>query len=165
MQAFLERPLVYMICCRRYCRPILGRPHKGVLPQGLVQTFLNYDTGGERALGFDRPTPPGSSSGRYFSKNSVGHLGFTGTSFWMDLEQAVIVILLTNRIHPTRENDKDQELSSRIFMMLSWNPSFSPSGVNHIVDVGIQAEGDNNYQQSVITINFSATNYKQSMTA
>ena len=83
-----------------------GRSHKGVLPQGLVQSFLNYDTGGERALGFDRPTPPGSSSGRYFSKNSVGHLGFTGTSFWMDLEQAIIVILLTNRIHPTRENDK-----------------------------------------------------------
>jgi CubicO group peptidase (beta-lactamase class C family) len=83
-----------------------GRSHKGVLPQGLMQSFLNYDTGGERALGFDRPTSPGSSSGRYFSKNSVGHLGFTGTSFWMDLEQAIIVILLTNRIHPTRENDK-----------------------------------------------------------
>jgi len=83
-----------------------GRSHKGVLPQVLMRTFLNYDMGGERALGFDRPTPPGSSSGRYFNKNSVGHLGFTGTSFWMDLEQAIIVILLTNRIHPTRENDK-----------------------------------------------------------
>jgi CubicO group peptidase (beta-lactamase class C family) len=34
----------------------------------------------------------------------VGHLGFTGTSFWMDLEQSVIVILLTNRVHPSREN-------------------------------------------------------------
>ena len=78
----------------------------GVLPQDLVQRFLNYDKGGERALGFDRPTQPGSSSGRYFSQNSVGHLGFTGTSFWMDLEQAVIVVLLTNRVHPTRENEK-----------------------------------------------------------
>ena len=80
--------------------------YEGVLPQGLVRTFLGYDTSGERALGFDRPTPPGSSSGRFFSMNSVGHLGFTGTSFWMDLEQAIIVILLTNRIHPSRKNEK-----------------------------------------------------------
>ena len=35
---------------------------------------------------------------------SVGHLGFTGTSFWMDLDRCVIVVLLTNRIHPTRDN-------------------------------------------------------------
>ena len=80
--------------------------HKSVLPQKLVQTFLNFGQGGERALGFDRPTQPGSSSGRYFSENSVGHLGFTGTSFWMDFEKNLIVVLLTNRIHPTRENDK-----------------------------------------------------------
>lgn len=83
-----------------------GRPNSGVLLPDLVKTFLNYGKADERALGFDRPTQPGSSSGKYFSENSVGHLGFTGTSFWMDLERAVIVILLTNRIHPTRENDK-----------------------------------------------------------
>ncbi len=82
------------------------RSYGGVLRQDLVQIFLNYDRGGGRTLGFDRPTQPGSSSGRHFSENSVGHLGFTGTSFWMDLEKKVIVVLLTNRIHPTRENDK-----------------------------------------------------------
>ena len=87
-------------------RAYSDRPYQGVLPQDLVKIFLNYGKGNERALGFDRPTQPGSCSGRYFSENSVGHLGFTGTSFWMDLEQAVIVVLLTNRIHPTRENDK-----------------------------------------------------------
>lgn len=48
-------------------------------------------------LGFDTPTQPGSSAGRYFSKNSIGHLGFSGTSFWWDLDLDVWVILLTNR--------------------------------------------------------------------
>ncbi|MDQ1333961.1 MAG: Beta-lactamase protein [Thermodesulfobacteriota bacterium] len=58
------------------------------------------------ALGWDTPSPANSSAGSYFSKTSVGHLGFTGTSLWMDLKQDVIVILLTNRIHPTRKNEK-----------------------------------------------------------
>ena len=58
------------------------------------------------ALGWDTPSPEGSSAGRYFSEQSVGHLGFTGTSIWMDLERDVQVILLTNRIHPTRNNVK-----------------------------------------------------------
>lgn len=55
-------------------------------------------------LGFDTPTPGVSSSGRYFSSASVGHLGFSGTSFWIDPEKEVIIVLLTNRIHPSREN-------------------------------------------------------------
>lgn len=54
--------------------------------------------------GFDRPTPGGSSSGHYFSEKSAGHLGFSGTSFWMDPEKKTVVVLLTNRIHPSREN-------------------------------------------------------------
>ncbi|WP_051305881.1 serine hydrolase domain-containing protein [Desulfogranum mediterraneum] len=54
--------------------------------------------------GFDTPTPGQSSSGRWFSPSSAGHLGFSGTSFWMDPEKEVIVVLLSNRIHPCREN-------------------------------------------------------------
>ena len=56
--------------------------------------------------GFDRPTPGGSSSGRYFSEKSAGHLGFSGTSFWMDPEKEIVVVLLTNRVNPSRENIK-----------------------------------------------------------
>ena len=82
------------------------RTYEDVLPQGQVQAFLNYGKGKDRALGFDRPTQPGSSSGSHFSENSVGHLGFTGTSFWMDLEKNICVVLLTNRIHPSRDNEK-----------------------------------------------------------
>ena len=58
----------------------------------------------ERALTFDTPSVCGSSSGRFFSVNSVGHLGFTGTSFWMDLDKNLIIILLTNRVHPDAGN-------------------------------------------------------------
>ena len=58
------------------------------------------------ALGWDTPSSENSSSGRCFSKGSVGHLGFTGTSVWIDLEGDVVVIFLTNRVHPTRENEK-----------------------------------------------------------
>jgi serine-type D-Ala-D-Ala carboxypeptidase len=57
-------------------------------------------------LGFDRPSVIGSSSGTYLSKNSVGHLGFTGTSFWIDPEKDMVMVLLTNRIHPTRKNEQ-----------------------------------------------------------
>jgi CubicO group peptidase (beta-lactamase class C family) len=61
------------------------------------------------ALGFDTPASSDSSAGRYFSPRSVGHLGFTGTSFWLDLEKAISVILLTNRVHPSRDNQKIKE--------------------------------------------------------
>jgi len=57
-------------------------------------------------LGFDTPSPQGSSAGRWFSPHSIGHLGFTGTSFWVDLDRDITVVLLTNRVHPTRANDQ-----------------------------------------------------------
>jgi CubicO group peptidase (beta-lactamase class C family) len=58
-----------------------------------------------RALGWDTPSP-GSSAGRYFSPRSFGHTGFTGTSIWIDPEKQLYVILLTNRVDPTRANQK-----------------------------------------------------------
>lgn len=60
-------------------------------------------------LGFDSPTVGQSSSGRYLSPHSVGHLGFTGTSFWIDPERNIVIILLTNRVHPTRNDIKIRE--------------------------------------------------------
>ncbi len=58
----------------------------------------------ERTLGWDTPSQNGkSSAGDYFSKSSFGHLGFTGTSLWIDPENEISVVLLTNRVHPSRE--------------------------------------------------------------
>ena len=51
-------------------------------------------------LGFDTPSKKGSSGGRFLSEKSVGHLGFTGTSFWIDPQRQLVMVLLTNRIHP-----------------------------------------------------------------
>ncbi len=51
----------------------------------------------QRPCGFDIPSGQNSGSGQYFSDESVGHLGFTGTSFWMDLTKKKLVVLLTNR--------------------------------------------------------------------
>lgn len=53
---------------------------------------------GSWTFGFDTPTAGISSSGRYFSELSVGHLGFTGTSFWIDLPRGISIVLLTNRV-------------------------------------------------------------------
>ena len=62
--------------------------------------------GSSRTMGFDTTTKSGSSSGKHFSNKSVGHLGFSGTSFWVDPEKDVVVVLLSNRVHPSRENIK-----------------------------------------------------------
>ncbi len=51
-----------------------------------------------RALGFDTPSQENSSSGRFFSRCSLGHTGFTGTSLWIDLARELVVVLLTNRV-------------------------------------------------------------------
>jgi len=56
------------------------------------------------ALGWDTPSAP-SSSGSHFSPNSFGHLGFTGTSLWIDAVRKLEIVLLTNRIHPSRKNE------------------------------------------------------------
>ena len=80
----------------------------------LVHHFFQTDKNSDRALGFDIPSVSGASCGNYFSKRSVGHLGFTGTSFWIDLDRSIIVILLTNRIHPERGNIKIKSFRPRL---------------------------------------------------
>jgi CubicO group peptidase (beta-lactamase class C family) len=79
-----------------------------------------------RALGWDTPTdetgrrssvpgaPGYSSAGSLFSPRSFGHTGFTGTSIWMDPDRDLFVILLTNRVYPTRENHKILGVRSRL---------------------------------------------------
>ena len=92
-----------------------------LLKPGTVQTFFERQVireGSTWALGWDTPSPENSSSGKYFSKKSVGHLGFTGTSIWIDLERDVVAIFLTNRIHPTRKNEKIKAFRPRLHDLL-----------------------------------------------
>lgn len=67
------------------------------------------DGGASRALGWDTPSR-NSSAGDYFSARSFGHTGFTGTSIWIDPEKDLLVVLLTNRVNPTRDNQKQAPL-------------------------------------------------------
>jgi len=65
------------------------------------------------ALGWDTPTIP-SSSGSYFSESSFGHLGYTGTSVWVDPIRNLEVVILSNRVHPSRRNEKIREFRPRL---------------------------------------------------
>ncbi len=81
--------------------------------QILSEMFFGIETN-PLPLGFDRPAVLNSGAGRYFSANSVGHLGFTGVSFWMDLNKDFTIILLTNRVHPFRWNNRLRQFRPKI---------------------------------------------------
>ena len=93
-----------------FCQMLLNGGYYGyhrVLARATISQFTAPQplTNGAGALGWMMPTP-NSSSGRYFSPRSFGHLGFTGTSIWIDPDRQLFVILLTNRVYPTRDNDR-----------------------------------------------------------
>jgi len=74
----------------------------------------------DRAIGWDTKSAVGSSAGELFSPRSYGHLGFTGTSMWIDPEREVFAILLTNRVHPTRENAMIREVRPAFADAVAW---------------------------------------------
>jgi CubicO group peptidase (beta-lactamase class C family) len=78
-------------------------------PATIARWTARQDPGSSRALGWDTPSPQ-SSAGHYFSPRSFGHTGFTGTSIWVDPEKQLYVVLLTNRVNPTRQNQKQVPL-------------------------------------------------------
>jgi CubicO group peptidase (beta-lactamase class C family) len=78
-----------------------------ILRSGTVEFFSGRESapaGTSRALGWDTPSTP-SQSGKYFSPRSFGHLGYTGTSLWIDPERQLSVTFLTNRTWPDCKND------------------------------------------------------------
>ncbi len=76
-----------------------------VKPSTLARWTAPQSGTSSRALGWDTPSK-NSSAGSYFSARSFGHTGFTGTSVWIDPEKNLFVILLTNRVDPTRANNR-----------------------------------------------------------
>ena len=69
--------------------------------------------GSSRALGWDTPSE-NSSAGTKMGPNAFGHTGFTGTSIWLDPDRDVFIILLTNRVNPTRANTKILQVRRRV---------------------------------------------------
>jgi len=117
------RDIHQLLACLNGCR----RGANTFLPQALIQEFLSRDESVKNstyALGWDTPSENKSSSGKCFSVRSVGHLGFTGTSIWWDLEKNCHVVLLSNRVHPSRKNEKIKEFRPYIhdLIMKTLNP-------------------------------------------
>jgi beta-N-acetylhexosaminidase len=97
-----------------FCQMLLNGgmyAHQRILRRATIAQFTTPQqlSGGTRTLGWAVPTE-GGSSGHYFSAHSFGHTGFTGTSIWIDPDRQLFVVLLTNRVHPTRENIKIQQV-------------------------------------------------------
>ncbi len=86
-----------------------GANHRALFSRATIETFAARQPpeGSSRALGWDTPSE-NSSSGKYFSRNSIGHLGYSGCSMWIDLDAAVAVVLLTNRTWPDRSDRSSQ---------------------------------------------------------
>ncbi len=72
-------------------------------PNNVNRSFLTQQKGDWR-VGTMLPSRPTSSCGKYFSKSSWGHLGFTGTSFWLDPKKDLGVVILSHRTYPSRDN-------------------------------------------------------------
>ncbi|HVM74302.1 MAG TPA: glycoside hydrolase family 3 N-terminal domain-containing protein [Candidatus Saccharimonadales bacterium] len=93
-----------------FCQMLLNGgvyAHQRILQRATIAEFTAPQpiSKNERTLGWVVPTAS-SSSGHYFSVHSYGHTGFTGTTIWIDPDRQLFVILLTNRVNPTRENMK-----------------------------------------------------------
>lgn len=81
------------------------RSQKGLFHPAAIEEFARRQgpESSSRALGWDTPSAD-SSAGRHFSQHSIGHLGYSGCSLWIDLDAAIAVVLLTNRTWPDRRN-------------------------------------------------------------
>ncbi len=92
--------------------PIGGAP---IVRPETVALFTRREAspaGTSRALGWETPSAP-SQSGQHFSTRSFGHLGYTGTSLWIDPERRLSVTLLTNRTWPDRSSQKIKQVRPR----------------------------------------------------
>ena len=93
-----------------FCQMLLNGgvyAHRRILGRATISEFTTAQrlANGTRTLGWAAPTE-GGSSGRLFGPRSFGHTGFTGTSIWIDPDRQLFVVFLTNRVYPTRENQK-----------------------------------------------------------
>jgi len=79
-----------------------GLEGEGPLGGGDLAWLIAERPGGTLRAGFDGKSPEGSSAGARFGPRSFGHLGFTGTSLWIDPDARIVAVLLTNRVSPTR---------------------------------------------------------------
>ena len=101
--------------------------HRRLVKRSTIELFTQragLAPNSSRAVGWDTPSGK-SSAGRFFSSSSFGHTGFTGNSLWIDPERGAFAVLLSNRVHPTRENEQIREV----------RPAFHDAIMEAIVDM------------------------------
>jgi serine-type D-Ala-D-Ala carboxypeptidase len=91
-----------------------GRPILRPETIALFTRRMASPNGTSRALGWDTPSAP-SQSGKYFGPRSYGHLGYTGTSLWIDPDRQLSITLLTNRTWPDCSNPAIKQIRPRIY--------------------------------------------------
>ena len=109
-----------------FCQTLLNGGvynHCRILKHSTIKIFTQRQQlpiSSSRALGWDTPSK-GSSAGQWLSKDSFGHTGFTGTSLWIDPIRQLFIVLLTNRVHPTRQNNAIQQLRREVSNIITEN--------------------------------------------
>jgi CubicO group peptidase (beta-lactamase class C family) len=104
---------------KQTARQSSDRAIKATSPTVRPSTFADFTRrqnlvpGSTRALGWDTPSP-GGSAGTLLSPRSIGHTGFTGTSLWIDPDHQLAIVLLSNRVNPTRDNPRWAPIRARI---------------------------------------------------
>ncbi|MCE9558657.1 MAG: serine hydrolase [Armatimonadetes bacterium] len=94
----------------------LLRGGDGIFQEGFLKVWTaREDESSTRALGWDTKAEFGSSAGDLFGPNSFGHTGFTGTSIWIDPVAGAFGVLVSNRVNPTRENQKITTVRPRFY--------------------------------------------------
>jgi CubicO group peptidase (beta-lactamase class C family) len=110
----LARFALWLLDVRAARTPPSAAPRRPSPP--IVQEFTRRQSipaGSSRALGWDTPSE-NSSAGTKMGPNAFGHTGFTGTSIWLDPDRDLFIILLTNRVNPTRTNTRIFQVRRRV---------------------------------------------------
>jgi CubicO group peptidase (beta-lactamase class C family) len=107
--------------CDLLCETWQGRGRRDLFSPEVLHRVATQRQGSSWTCGFDTPSSCQSSSGRYFGPSSIGHLGFTGTSMWLDLSRGISVVLLTNRVHPSRKNEAIRRLRPELHDIIMEN--------------------------------------------
>jgi serine-type D-Ala-D-Ala carboxypeptidase len=104
---------------------VLAGRRRAFLDPGDLEPVLRDRPGGSLLAGFDRRSGAAPMSGARFGARTFGHLGFTGTSLWIDPDAEIVGVLLTNRVHPTRATDAIRRARPAVYdalagAMLGW---------------------------------------------
>lgn len=111
--------------CEKLIRCYSGEEKLPFCRKETLHKFFQQSEVSSWAKGFDTPSKMYSTAGHYFSEKTVGHLGFTGTSFWLDLERNVAVVLLTNRAY----------YADSLLKMKQFRPHFHDTVMKKILDL------------------------------